>query len=395
MSDRTYDVCAAVVSDLPYDARVWKQARSLAQAGYDVALLGCRYDLPETRRRREDGIDVVEVPFGARSGTVSNLRRAKVLLGLWREILRTRARLYHAHNVHTGLPAWIASKLYGARLVYDGHELYGGVGQPGLIGGIGARLGAVVERLMVRHSDLTWTTNDSRAEHLRRRYGRPSIGVLQNVPPKADEIVPLDPGFPEGVDVLLYQGGIYASRRAFKETLEAVALLQGVHFAILGFGREHEIALIGLWADEIGVADRVVLLSPRPFDELVRTAAAATVGIVPLRNNNLNHFLGDTNKLHEYLMAGIPVVASDFPEVRRVVESGNPPVGELFDPDSPESIAAAVRTVLADRAVYEARRREARRLALERFNWEIEERHLVAAYQKAVGPKRAVGGGIA
>jgi glycosyltransferase involved in cell wall biosynthesis len=79
-------------------------------------------------------------------------------------------------------------------------------------------------------------------------------------------------------------------------------------------------------------------------------------------------------------MAGLPVAASDLPEIRRVARDGDPPVGELFDPTSSASIAAAVGRILADPAEYQARRREARRLALERFNWQIEEPRLLSLY---------------
>jgi len=387
---RRYDVCAAVVSDLPYDARVWKEARSLAARGYRVALLGCRYDLAAPTRRTEDGIDVLELPFGSRGGAVSNVARAKLLLRLWFEILRTPARVYHVHNIHPGPVAWLASRLRGAQLVYDGHELYGDVGQSGLPGRLGARASGWLERFMVRRSRVVVTTNLSRAGVLSERYGRQEIEVLGNVPARCGEVEPLDPGYPPGCDVLLYQGGIYP-RRAFRETVQALRLLDGVELVILGFGRESAIEQIRGWAAEEGVSDRVHFLPPRPFDELIRTAAAASVGLVPIKNESLNHYLGDTNKLHEYLMAGLPVVASDLPEVRRVVQEGDPPVGELFDPSSPESIAQAVRSVLEDRELYEARRREARRLALERFNWGIEETRLLDAYAALVGPPSANG----
>jgi len=55
------------------------------------------------------------------------------------------------------------------------------------------------------------------------------------------------------------------------------------------------------------------------------------------------------------------------------VTESDAPVGELFDPYDPDSIAAAMGRALADPALYEACRREARRLALVRFNWEIED----------------------
>ena len=105
-----YDVCAAVVSDLAFDARVWKEARSLAQAGYRVALIGCRYDLPAPAWRRDGDIDVFEVSLGTRKG-VSILGRIRTLLRLSFEILRTRARSYHAHNIHVGPAALLASRL--------------------------------------------------------------------------------------------------------------------------------------------------------------------------------------------------------------------------------------------------------------------------------------------
>jgi glycosyltransferase involved in cell wall biosynthesis len=83
-------------------------------------------------------------------------------------------------------------------------------------------------------------------------------------------------------------------------------------------------------------------------------------------------------------MGGIPVVASDLPEIRRVVTQGDPAVGELFDASSPESIAAAVRAVVDDPR-YPERRQQARRLAEEEFNWSVEERKLVSLYAGLLG----------
>jgi len=105
---------------------------------------------------------------------------------------------------------------------------------------------------------------------------------------------------------------------------------------------------------------------------------------VPIKPINLGSHTGDTNKLFEYLMAGLPVVASDLPEIHRVISQGDPPVGELFDPRSPDSIADAVVRIVSDKREYEARRREARRLAVERFNWSVEEGVLLRAYAETL-----------
>lgn len=374
----------AVISDLACDARVWKEVRSLERMALSVRLIGCSYELASVRRRKVGTLEVVEYPLGRRSGRVSRLRRAGTLLRVWLEILRSRASVHHSHNIHVGPAGWLASRFRGSRLVYDAHELYGEA-EPGARWWAVPRISLVVERFLVRRSDAVFTTNASRADVLREGHGRASIRVLQNVPRCHSDVEPLDPGYPPG-PVLLYQGGIYATSRAFRETLEAMRLLEDVQFVLLGFGRDHDLSLIRKWATELGVSKRVHFLPPRPFDELVRTAAAATIGLVPLKPHNTNHKLGDTNKLHEYLMAGLPVVASDLPELRRVLTAGDVPVGELFDPSAPESIAAAVRRVLDDPALYAERRVEARRLAQERFNWDAEEPTLLEVYRSLLWP---------
>lgn len=375
-----YDVCAGTVSDLPFDARVWKESRSLAEGGYKLALIGCRYEIDRTQRRTEDGIDVVEVPFGSRQGSASMFERLRVLAGLWWEVVRTPAAIYHAHNIEVGPASWLASRLRRAKLVYDAHELYAEASHDTIKSRIGGFVNACVERFMMSQADEVITTNRSRAEVLEQAYNRPGIAILGNVPPRSDEVEPVDPGYPKGAKILLYQGHISAESRAFRETIEALKELPDVHFAIIGFAREGRIQMVREWAEQAGVADRVHMLGSRPWQELVSTAATAHVGLVPIYPNTLNNYLGDTNKIFEYLMAGLPVVASDLPEIRRVALDGHPRVGEIFDPHSPESIAHAVRDVLADPKVYEARRAEARRLALEKFNWQIEEQTLLALY---------------
>jgi glycosyltransferase involved in cell wall biosynthesis len=383
MTDRRhYDVCASVISDLPFDARVWKESRSLAAAGRSISLTGPAFDIEGARRRADaSGVDVLEIPFGWRDQPKSYVGRIAVLARVCVEVLRTPAHVYHSHDIHVGPVSWLASRLRRAKLVYDGHELWGEPAGPGVRARLVARAGALIERLMVRTSDVVITTNPSRADVLRRRHGREDIAVLTNVPPLQPEVTPLDPGYPAGKRVLLYQGWIVAEARCFEETVQALPLLDDdIHLVILGFGWDSARDQIRRWAQEAGVDQRVHFLPPRPWGELVATAAAATVGLVPIRGGLLNHRLGDTNKLHEYLMGGLPVVASDLPEIRRVATMGEPPVGELFDPSSSESIAHAVRTVLEDPERYAARRVQARRLAEEHLNWDVEERRLLALY---------------
>lgn len=371
-------VCSAVISDLTFDARVWKEVGSLIASGHRVTLVGCGYGdvRPEAQ---EDGARVLRVSFGPREGATSYRRRALILLHVWLKVARVQARVYHAHNIHVGPPMWLLARWRRARLVYDAHELYGEASSSRLGHRLVARLALAVERFMVRRSDAVITTNPSRAIALEARHGRGDVLVLANVPRIVDPLIAVDPGYPARRPILLYQGGIYARSRAFRETLEALRELPEVEFVVLGFGRPADLTAVRSWATELGVNDRVHLLPPRPFGELIATAAAADVGLVPIKPDNLNHRLGDTNKLFEYLMAGIPVAGSNLPEIARVLGDGQPSVGEVFDAEDPASIARAVRSILATPAA--ERPREARRLALEQYNWDVEERRLIYLYR--------------
>lgn len=382
---RSHDVCASVISDLSFDARVWKEARSLAEAGWSISLHGPAFDIGHARRRQEaPGVDVHEVPFGRREAGKARLRRLSAVIRVWAAVVRTDARVYHAHDIHVAPPAWIASRLRGARLVYDAHELWAESKSSGVRGRLATLGEAFLEWLMVTRSDAVITTNASRAEKLTQRYGRADVTVLANVPLLDEDIDSTASGPTDGKRSILYVGRITARKRAFLETIQALRHLDDVDLEIIGFGWESERDQITEWAHELGVEDRVHLRAPMPFDQLAAVASTASVGLVPIYGASLNDHLGDTNKLHEYLMGGLPVVASDLPEIRRVLSLGQPQVGELFDPRSAESIARAVTTVIDDPR-YQERRIEARRLAEQFFNWRIEERKLLALYAGLIG----------
>jgi glycosyltransferase involved in cell wall biosynthesis len=386
---RHYEVCAAVISDLRFDARVWKEARSLASDGRSVVVVGTMFDIPRTQRRRDlSGVDVCEVPLGRRSSRRSRLRRARALVRVWGEILSTDADVYHAHDIHVTGAAWLASRLRRAILVYDAHELWSEAWAPGIKAKVAARFSALLEGLMMSASDAVITTNQSRSDVLRRKYGRDDIIVLANVPLLDESVAPRDPGFPPNRRIILYVGRINAEGRAFRETIRALHLLdKNVALVVLGFGWESERERIRAWAREEGLEDRVELLPPLPYDEVAGAAAAATVGLVPIYGEPLSDALGDTNKLHEYLMGGVPVVASQLPEMERVVKGGDPAVGEVFDPFSPESIAEAIRTVIDDPR-YSERCAQARKLATEHLNWGHEERKLRALYDRLLDRRK-------
>jgi len=158
MSVRRYDVCASVISDLPYDARVWKESRSLARAGRRLSLTGPAYDIAAAREHHdESGVEVFEIPFGWRDQPKSYSKRIGVLIRVTVKVLGTPALVYHSHDIHVGPASLLAARLRRAKLVYDGHELWGEPHDGSLRARVMAATGALIESVMVRASDAVIT----------------------------------------------------------------------------------------------------------------------------------------------------------------------------------------------------------------------------------------------
>jgi glycosyltransferase involved in cell wall biosynthesis len=107
----------------------------------------------------------------------------------------------------------------------------------------------------------------------------------------------------------------------------------------------HRPALESL-ATSRGLAERVRFDGPVPNAALLAYSAGADVGLCLIRNSSRSYYLSLPNKLFEYVMAGVPQVTSDFPEMGAVVRRYG--VGEVCDPDDPGSVARAVRRIVDD-----------------------------------------------
>src|SRR6185369_7209682 len=201
------------------------------------------------------------------------------------------------------------------------------------------------ERLALRRADAVITVCDSIARELEAMAvpGTRRVNVIRNIPSLDRRAQftypPLRESLGLGADqfILLWQGGTGPSRM-IEPIIEALAHAPSVAFVIRGpsldlFGEGYR-AL----ARKCGVEDRLVLLPPVPSGDVVASAESADAGIWTLPNLSKNFYYALPNKIFEYLASGLPVLAANFPEARRMVEGYD--VGLCFDPYDPRSIAA-------------------------------------------------------
>ncbi|MEX1055509.1 MAG: glycosyltransferase, partial [Rhodothermales bacterium] len=135
--------------------------------------------------------------------------------------------------------------------------------------------------------------------------------------------------------------------------------------------------LLAALARGLGIRDRIRFIEPVPPDELLSYTASADIGVTLLEDVCLNHRFALPNKLFEYLVAGIPVVASDIPEVRRIVRGFD--VGLVVDPQNREDLVAALRQSTIDKTLREKWRRNIPKV-LETFNSERTSQDFLRVY---------------
>ena len=155
--------------------------------------------------------------------------------------------------------------------------------------------------------------------------------------------------------------------RGLEQLVDAMTDVSDVDLVLLGDGPQAP--SLRSRSTRLGIADRVHFVEPVPPSQVVSHAAWATVGVMPIVPSSLNNRYSLPNKLFQYMQAGIAVVATDFPQVREVVNGAR--CGVLVDTTRPEAIAAGIRAVLADPANARAMGARGAAAVADRYTWDV------------------------
>lgn len=371
-SARPTRVTMLVRNRFTHDSRVEKEARTLTDAGYQVSVVAEAADGLPLREQR-DGYDIVRVrrPLPRIPFVRFLAYRGRFVKAL----MATRPQILHAHDTNALEPVATAAHRLRAPFVYDSHELWLGQmrrGRPLLYWWAFLGYYRFIERRYLRRAAAWLTVSPPIARHLERVYHLPHVESVPNYPdlqvaPPRREIrsLPGAEGIPADAPIVLYLGALMPGR-GLDQLITAMSDVPDAHLVLLGQGGE-EPALRGL-VSRFGLAERVHFLAPVPPGEVVSYAQSVTIGVSPTLPVSLSYAYSLPNKLFESLAAGLPVVASDFEQVREVVLESD--AGLTVDTRDPSRIAAALRRLLADPAEAARMGRNARQAALDRYNWD-------------------------
>lgn len=294
-----------------------------------------------------------------------------------REAVRFRADLYWANDVTTLRAARAAARATGGRSVYDAHEL---IWDAPTVAPLQQRLWGLVERVNIGKVDRVFTVCEPIARVLATRYRIDPPTVILNCPRLADtagtpppEASPLNAFRGPGDRIVLFHGSL-SPWRGLEQLVQALTLLPpGYRLVVLGYGAFRQ-TLEALAAHE-GVASKVAFAEPVAPAELPAWLAGADIGTIPYQRRGLNHEYSTPNKLFEYMHAGVPVVVSDLPEIRRIVSEVG--FGLVCDCSDPAEIAKAIQELTSDPILHREMGARAR-AAAPIYSWDREEEKILS-----------------
>lgn len=387
------------------DARVLKEAQTLQNAGFSVTI--CALHTPDVTQQKEtlpEGIKVVRVARGpiwqlrrkARESAqkktpdsqaykplkkssrirevLSIISSAWTQLVLLYRLVESKPNIVHSHDVNTLLTAWLASVICRVPLVYDAHEIStdreGYQNFRHFVGWI--------EKMLMPRSAGTITTTDIRATFLARAYNVTRPVVLQNRPRltyiaknnKIRQELALTNDWP----IVLYQGGLQQGR-GLERIIDVAQEVKNAYFVFIGGGRLEP--KLREQTARLNLKDKVYFIDTVSLDDLPYYTASADIGVQAIENTCFNHFSTDSNKIFEYVMAGLPIISSNLPEIRKLINEHG--FGVLVEAGSNNSLKEAIQQLVDDKILRDKLSRKSSTARL-KLNWEDQESKLIDFY---------------
>ena len=317
---------------------------------------------------------------------IADVRAISVVAPALRDAMgRAGCDLVIGHNIDTLPLVCEIGRSRGAVVVFDCMEIYSDMGEGQ--SDLDRRLVETLERTYLPRCDLVTASSREVAAELERRYRLRAVLPVYNAAPST----PAPPPAPDDGRFHLYwrNATIGLGQRGLADAIDALALLPDDVVLNVQGRPGSRIAAIRDRAAAAGVGDRLVVHPPFALGRAVAAASRFSVGLCPERDTCLNQRLTVSNKVFDYLMAGLAVIASDLPGLAGVVtESG---AGLTHPPGDPAALAACVRRLYDDRDLLARLRTRALEHAGTRANEEMELARFGEAVTRAIA--RATPGG--
>jgi glycosyltransferase involved in cell wall biosynthesis len=351
-----------VTNDLNYDQRMIRICSTLAEAGYDVTLVGFKKKKspPIVPRPYKQ----VRLPIIAEQGKIMYV---DYWLKLFFFLLFSKVDILCAIDLDTILPVYYVSKLRGKKRVYDAHELFTELKEvttrPTVL-----KMWNWIATHTIPNFPVGYTVGDFCSKYFKDKYNADykvvrSATVLKplQIPNKKERFI-------------LYQGAVNVAR-CFEQLIPAMQYVDA-KLIVCGEGNFYAEALA--ITKQYHLEDKVIFKGYVPPEQLRDYTLQAWVGITLFEDTSLSNRYSLANRFFDYMHNGIPQLCINYPEYEKV--NAEFEITTLIEtPPTPESIAAALNRLLSDDNYYYRLQNNCLK-AREKYCWQEETKTLLQIY---------------
>lgn len=345
------------------DVRIFrKECTSLAQAGYDVYLVG------RGENREENGVHVIGVgqPSGGRLSRMTGFAKK-----VYEAALALDADIYHFHDPEL-MPYGLKLKRKGKKVIFDSHEFYTEqITTKTYLGPfryLVAKIYASYETYVVKQLDGIIVVTPRMRKNF--QHIQPRVSIITNYPileNRADT-------HKNQPNVVCFAGGV-SSQWNHETILHAMEQLPDVHYVLCGPGSDDYLAKLA----SMPTWDRVDYLGRVPFARAQQVLHTSAIGLaLAAKLYGDEGTLGNT-KLFEIMMAGLPVVCTDFILWKEIIDKYH--CGICVKPDDPDAVAGAIRYLLDNPEEAKRMGENGRKAVENEYNWDTIKPNLYSLYK--------------
>lgn len=363
------------IDPIEYRRRVLNQIAAAKQAGFAVqAISAAEYGKQYEKETEPCPIRRIYLPLDS-----GPLKFILFNIKLFFKICFRHYAVIHARGLWTlpGIYKYILC--HRSRLIYDAHEYFAGHEifhtRP-----VRKFIWLLVQRMTMPYVDTLITVSEPLAEAYRRDYPKlKNIQVIRSLPSLADfsqEAKTITK--PAKALFTFHFHGYFHKGRALEQIILAFEELSDPGTRLMFIGKGPLEGRLKQMVKERNLERQIVFHDFIPNEQLIDFIRRADVGLALIQADSVNRKYSLPNKFFEYLMAGLPVLASNIPTLEAYIQQYR--VGLTADPDDPRAIAAAMRKMLVAKEELESWRRNCIAAAHE-LNWEKEAQKMRNIYQ--------------
>ena len=352
-----------VTNDLNYDQRMQRICDTLADAGYDVLLVGRKLNTSLVISNEKYKQHRLKCWFNK-----GKTFYAEFNIRLFFYLLLKKADCICSIDLDTILACYYVSRIKKIIRVYDAHEYFSQldevVRRPNIY-----RFWHRIESKFIPKFSAGYTVCDSLAAAFKKNY-RVDYKVIRNMPLLLESNKQA-----ETQHVILYQGAVNRGRGLDKLALAMKSV--NAQLWVCGYGNFMEEMKAVVQANDLST--KIIFFGMLKPETLKEKTAQALLAINPFEKTGLNQYLSLSNKFFDYIHADIPQITMDYPEYRKINDQYN--IAELIDDLNSETIAKAINKLLHDKGRYLELKKNCA-LAKQDLNWQNEKSKLLSFYHQ-------------